>query len=132
MGFKRNPKIYNLKWDDGEYAGLEVHVRSLTMGQLIATQNGEGHNGKKGNAAQIELFAERLVSWNLEDENGQPVPTTLDAILAEDDDLILDINKRWAEAVMGVSAPLPQSSPAGEPSPAESIPMETLSPSLAS
>ncbi|MFF3511529.1 hypothetical protein [Streptomyces sp. NPDC002573] len=132
MGFKRNPKIYHLKWEDGEYAGLEVRVRSMSLGQLVASQKGTGYNGKEGIEGNIELFAERIVDWNLETEDGEPVPTTLDAIMGEDDDLIIDIVRRWNEAMAGVPAPLPESSPSGEPSPVASIPMEPLSESLAS
>ena len=132
MGYKRNPKIYHLKWQDGEYAGLEVRVRSLSLGQLVATQNGKGYNGKEGIEGNIELLAERIVDWNLETEDGTPVPTTLDAIMGEDDDLIIAIVRRWNEAMAGVPAPLPESSPSGEPSPVASIPMAPLSESLAS
>lgn len=134
MGFKRNPKIYKLTWDeDTDYPGLEVQVRTLTMGQVLTMRTGKNDdNGKDGVQASVELLAERIVSWNLEDETGVPVPATLDAFLAEDDDLILDIINRWTDAVSAVRAPLPQSSPSGEPSLVASVPMEALSPSLAS
>ncbi|MFD8805559.1 hypothetical protein [Streptomyces sp. NPDC059597] len=129
MGYKRNPKIYKLTWQDGEYAGLEVSVRTMSMGQLVDSQSGKGASGIEGT---VELLAERIVGWNLEDEAGQPVPPTLAAMREEDDDLIIAIIAKWREAVAGVEPPLPQSSPAGEPSPVESIPMAPLSGSLAS
>jgi hypothetical protein len=131
VGYKRNPKVYKLIFDDTtDYPGLEVQVGTISMGQLIAMRTG---NGDKDSAqAGVESFAERIVSWNLEDENGQPVPTTLEAILGEDDDLIIAIIKKWNEAMAGVAAPLPQSSPAGELSAVESIPMAPLSESLVS
>lgn len=134
MGYKRNPKIYNLKFgDDTDYAGLEVQVRTITMGQLLAMRSGKTSDDDKDNIrVSVELLAERIVDWNLEDENGDPVPPTLDAILEEDDDFIFAIINRWTDAVSGVKAPLQQSSPSGEPSPVESIPMEALSESLAS
>lgn len=131
MGYKRNPKVYHLKFQD-EYDGLEVMVRSLTMGQLIKARSGKGDDGKDGTEELVELLAERLVSWNLEDENGTPVPPTLDAIRGEDNDLVFAIINHWTDAIGGVKAPLPESSPSGEPSPAVSIPMEPLSESLAS
>jgi hypothetical protein len=134
MGYKRNPKIYKLTWDaDTDYPGLEVQVRTLTMGQVLTMRAGKNDDdGKDGVQASVELLAERIVAWNLEDETGQPVPTTMDAILEEDDDLILDIINRWTDAVSAVRAPLQQSSPSGEPSLVASVPMEALSPSLAS
>lgn len=132
MGYKRNPKIYHLKWEDGDYAGLEVRVRSLSLGQLVASQSGNGYDGKEGLEANITLFAERLVDWNLEAEDGTPVPPTLDAIMGEEDDLILAIVRRWMDAISGVSAPLDETSPSGAISPVASIPTEALSESLAS
>lgn len=130
MGYKRNPKVYHLKFE-GEYDGLEVMIRSLSMGQLIKARSGDSGDNN-GTAELVELFAERLVSWNLEDEGGQPVPPTLEAIKGEDNDLIFAIINQWTDAVSGVKAPLPESSPAGEPSQEALIPMEPLSESLAS
>lgn len=132
MGHKRNPKIYHLKWEDGDYEGLEVHVRSMTMGQLISARTGKGYNGKDDIGGSVELLADRIVDWNLEDEDGTPVPVTLEAMHEEDDDLILAIISRWMEAVAGVSAPLDETSNSGATSPVASIPTEALSPSLAS
>lgn len=134
MGYTRNPKIYKLTWDeDTDYPGLEVKIRTLNMGQIIAARTGKNSDdGKDGVVASVEMFAERLISWNLEDEAGNPVPTTLEAIYEEDDDFILGIINRWTDAVSGVKAPLPQSSPSGELSAVESVPMEALSESLAS
>lgn len=133
-GYKRNPKIYKLVFgDDTDYAGLEVQVKTITMGQLLAMRSGKtGDDDKDNIRVSVELLAERIVSWNLEDETGQPVPTTLDAMLEEDDDFIFAIINRWTDAVSGVKAPLQQSSPSGEPSPVELVPMEALSESLAS
>lgn len=132
MGFKRNPKIYRLKWEDGDYAGLEVNIRSLTMGQLIEAKSGKSASGKDGLEGTVELLADRILDWNLEDEDGTPVPATLEAMKGEDDDLILDIINRWMEAVSGVPAPLDETSNSGEISQVASIPTEALSPSLAS
>lgn len=132
MGYKRNPKIYHLKWEDGDYEGLEVRIRSMSMGQLISARTGKGYNGKEDIEGSVELLADRIVDWNLEDEDGQPVPATLEAIQEEDDDLILAVISRWMEAVSGVPAPLDETSNSGVTSPVASIPTEALSPSLAS
>lgn len=134
MGYKRNPKIYKLIFgDDTDYAGLEVQVRTINLGQLLEARTGTSSDTSKDVLqANVELLAERIVSWNLEDEDGTPVPPTFEAMLAEDDDLIIAIINRWQAAVSGVPDPLPESSPSGEPSLVESIPTEALSPSLAS
>jgi len=80
----------------------------------------------------LSRFAAALVSWNVEDEEGEPVPPTLDSIFAEDLGFVLAVIKAWMDAIAGVSGPLAPSLPAGEPSPEASIPMESLSLSQAS
>lgn len=129
MGFKRNPKIYNLVFDETtSWPGLEVQVRTLTMGQLVSVWSGEGGTSAK----TFDLFMSRLVGWNLEDEDGNPVPVTREAVEAEDDDMVVAIQKRWTDAVLGVPAPLGGDSNSGGPSAVESVLTEIPSQSLAS
>lgn len=128
MGYKRNPKVYNLAFgEDTDYPGLEVRVRTLSMGQLLKVWAGATSKGSD----TYELFVERLVGWNVEDENtGEPVPATREAVEAEDDDLINAIIKAWIKEVMGVSAPLESDSSGGGTSAAElrlaELPSESL------
>lgn len=133
MGSRRNPKQYKLKFTDGDYEGLEVVMRSVTireMRQLRGTSSDES----EGDIFEelLGVVASHLVSWTREDENGQPLPPTMDSLEDEEPALIHIIIGKWTEAASGVSAPLEQPSNSGEPSVVESIPMEALSPSLAS
>jgi hypothetical protein len=130
-GYKRNRKIYKLVFDEStDYPGLEVQVRTLSLGQLLdARSRADDEDGTK---RMVDLFAERLISWNLEDEADQPVPATLDGIRDQDDDLILALIARWQEAMRGVPAPLDGASPSGETTAAESRLAELPSESLAS
>jgi len=129
VGYKRNPKIYKLVFGEGtEYPGLEVQVRTLSMGQLVKVWSGSGSS-----TDTFDLFAGRIVGWNLEDEvTGEPVPTTREALEVEDDDLINAIIKLWIAEVMGVPAPLESGSGSGGTSPVESLLTEVPSQSLAS
>ncbi|WP_367138843.1 MULTISPECIES: hypothetical protein [Streptomyces] len=133
MGYKRNPKVYRLKFQDGDMAGLEVTLRSVSVGQSIAL-GALGSDTSNGDTMErmVQLLAERIVEWNLEDENGVPVPPTLEALKNEDMDFILAIINEWTSAAAGVPAPLGSPSPSGETSPEASLPMEPLSASLAS
>jgi hypothetical protein len=130
VGFKRNPKIYNLVFDETtDYPGLEVQVRTLTMGQLVSVWSGEGGGTS---VKTFELFMDRLVGWNLETEDGQPVPATREAVEGEDDDMVNAIVKKWTDAVLGVPAPLGADSSSGVTSAVESVLTEIPSQSLAS
>jgi hypothetical protein len=80
---------------------------------------------------QLDEFADSLISWNLETEDGDPIPCTRDGLFGEvDNDLALALATEWIERLGGKvddAGPLPSSSPSGEPSPVASIPMEALS-----
>lgn len=77
---------------------------------------------------QLNKFAESLISWNIAEEDGTPTPPTRDEFFKLDEDLALALATEWVERIGGkVYDPLPESSPAGEPSPVVSIPMEPLS-----
>ncbi|HZO70059.1 MAG TPA: hypothetical protein VFB74_34115 [Kribbellaceae bacterium] len=141
MGYVRD-RIYRLKFTDDEYCSpetgdpLEVRVRPMSIGVLDMVGELTELRERKLTAADIkrifelfELFAEHLVSWNLEDDKGEPVPTTVDGVRAQDLDFGLMLMFAWLDAVTGVPAPLAQPSSGGVSYPAVSIPMETLSPS---
>ncbi|MFD8866008.1 hypothetical protein ACFV1F_16810 [Streptomyces sp. NPDC059590] len=132
MGFQHKPKNIVLKFDDStEYAGFECTLRGLRLGEYMdVIRVDEVDNSAVG--GMLEKFAESLIGWNLEDEQGQPIPATQAAVYEQDKTFMLTVAEEWANAIHGVSAPLEQTSPAGEPWVAASIPMATLSESLAS
>ncbi|MGW1532338.1 hypothetical protein [Streptomyces aureus] len=86
---------------------------------------------ERGIVQQLEEFADALVSWNLEREDGTPIPCTREALFGEvDNDLGLALATEWIERLGGKvddAGPLPESSPSGGPSLVESVPMEALS-----
>jgi hypothetical protein len=135
VGFKRE-KIYNLIFDDPEFDGLEVKARSASIGtirRVMALSSG-AEDGQDTLLEMERVFAKYLVSWNLEDEADQPVPATFEGLDDQDTDLVMALITAWVSAVTGVddASPLDDSSGSGKPSPEVSIPMEPLSPSLAS
>lgn len=135
MGYRRQPPSYKLVFDDDEFDGLEVKVGSLSIGEMrdfIALMN---HEDRGEVTEQIfDMFANCLLSWNLEDENDEPVPATLAGINSQDADFVMAMISAWIDTVTGVpdETPLPGPSSDGEPFPEASIPMETLPVSLAS
>lgn len=135
MGYKRTAKVYNLVFADPDMEGLEVKARSMPLGDLMAMAD-TIDNIEKATIGDVDgmlaKFAEVLVSWNLEDDDDTPVPTTLDGLKSQDQEFVFAVVLAYVNAVTGVSAPLPQTSPGGEPSLAASIPMDVSSPSLAS
>jgi len=138
-GFVR-PRTLKLTWaDDTEFAGLEVRAKRCSLETFFQLtpiiDGGIDVSSEKGREEFLHLFlkfGEHLVSWNLEDEDGGAVPCTPQEFMAMDPKFVREILEQWAEEIAGVAVPLDSKSPDGEPFPEASLPMETLSPSLAS
>lgn len=131
--FKRKPSIITVAIA-GEYEGLEVDLKALTIGDfreilpvLTKAEEAEDSNDLKAMQAyvddMVDILVKRIVSWNMEDDNG-PVPTT--EIANEEIPLIIAIFQGWTEAMTGVDMELGKDSVSGETSPMPSIKMETL------
>lgn len=75
--FKRNSKIYKLTFDtDDELHGLEVQIKSLPVGEFVAvTSLAETANASaEASTRLLHTLGDALVEWNLDDEDGTPVP----------------------------------------------------------
>lgn len=130
-GYRREPKVYRLVFD--EHPGLVVRTRSASAAMVFEVTTLQNAELTVATIREMfELFAGVLVSWNLQSEEGEPVPATVDGLMGEDFDFVMMVIQAWIEAVTGVSAPLDQPSSSGSPSLVGSLPMEPLSPSRAS
>lgn len=133
MGKRRDPRKYKLTFADGDYEGLHVTLRSVTIREL---RDMRAVNDEEDPSAVTErlagVIAAHLVEWDREDEDGRPLPPTLESLLDEEPDLIHSIVGEWTQAIAGVSAPLESGSDSGETSAVESMLVEIPSQSLAS
>lgn len=131
MGFKVG-RVYVLEFAGTGLEGAIVKARSPNVQDLEEVQADEVTEQRIR-----EIFFGYLLEWNLEREDGTPIPATLAAALQELEPTALTlIIKEWYRAAKGLTAPLdPRTlrprSDAGEPSPetestAPSMPMETL------
>lgn len=138
MGFVVERTVYKLVFEDPAYAGLEVSAYELSTGELwefMARENTGKGGGPEAAAARrrvVEIFADALVSWNAEDKDGNPIPMTADGVLSLGHRFNVRVMDAWTDALVGISAPLPQTSSDGQPSLEASIPMDVPSESLAS
>lgn len=138
MGFKVQRKTYKLVFKDPDYEGLEVTARELTAGELwefIAAEKESaagGDGAMEGRRKTMQMLADALVSWNAETEEGEPIPPTLEGLLSQGPGFAGRVMDAWTDALIGISAPLPQTSTVGDPSVEASIPMESPYVSLAS
>jgi hypothetical protein len=138
VGFKIQRKIYRLVFKDPDYEGLEVTARELSAGQLWEFAEAEekakagGAGAMEGRRKTMQMLADALVSWNAETEDGEPIPTTLEGMLSQGPGFTGRVMDAWTDALVGIAAPLPQTSSDGQPSVEASIPMESPYVSLAS
>lgn len=132
MGF-REPSTIKLVFEPGdEYHGLEARMRGMSIADWLTASGLDGGDGDDAGAT-MHRFYKALVSWNLEDETGKPVP--VEDAPNRDSRMIRRLNNAWIEALTGVhkSDPLPDDSPSGETYPELSaVPTQPLSESQAS
>lgn len=128
MGFKRKRKVYKLDFEGTEYDGLEVKVTGLTTGEYLEliSLGGPTDAGDKEAEGMIRMFAKHLVSWNLEDEAGKPIPTTYEAVADNDFTMNASIVNAWTNALTAVSDETAKKSPNGESPLVSTIPTELL------
>lgn len=129
MGYQRN-RTRPLEFVDDEFAGLEVVADVGSMDQYFEIDNlveRPASNAKEALKDLEEIFDKLvplLVSWNLQDNDGNPVPLDRETFGKQDRVFTGAVIGAWLSK--GVRRPLSTPSPSGEQSVAESIPMETL------
>lgn len=127
-GYRRQRKIYKLTFD--KHPGLVVRATSVSAGDFLAITELTEQDMTPDVAKELfARFSSVLLDWNLQDEDGTPVPATPEGLLSEDWDFVMEILDAWMDAVAGVAAPLAQPSSGGSPSLMASIPMDVQSPS---
>lgn len=141
-GFKRKTKVYELDFSGTELDGLTVTAKSapiglfMQIGQLADRLDGVGDADMTQILGVVnelvDTFAQVLVSWDLLDDNDQPVPASPAGLLTLEIDELMFLIGAWQTAAAAVPAPLPTASISGSPSLAGSMPMEPLSESQAS
>lgn len=140
MGFYVEPTHYKLKFEDPKYAGLEIIAESLDVGTMIDLMSLAQLNTNVS-ASEItkvtdsmrmmfDTFAEKLVSWNLDDKYGVAIPPTKENVYKQEPGFIMMVIMNWMSAASSVDNPLSSGSNSGETSLVQSLTMEPLSPNL--
>lgn len=138
MGYEKQKKVYNLLFADSEFEGLEVQVKSTSMGNILKLAELDSINPLRMSSDDIakirqlfDILSGSMVSWNLE-EDGAPVGFDVEGLLAQEPEFVMTVIKAWTRAMTQATPDLKSASLDGDPSVVHSIPMETLSESQAS
>ncbi len=65
----------------------------------------------------LKVFGRMLHSWNVEDDDGQPVPATYEGLADQDMGFVIPVISQVAETIAQAPRPLPDGSPSGKSSP---------------
>jgi hypothetical protein len=129
VGFKAQRKILDLRFS-GEFEGLEIKIRSISFGQLLdlGDQVDRLRAGAGLSAARdlVTTFAKQIMSWNLQTEDGQEIPVSLESFLDQEADLATAAILAWMDAMTSVSTSLGKASISGPTSAPPDFPMEPL------
>jgi hypothetical protein len=130
MGYRLPQRTALVIFDD-DFKGAEARLRlDLPIGRVLEALAIMPTNGKpspENVRALCEFLAEILIDWNLEDDDGVPVPADLNGVLDASADFISALCGAWVEQQTGVPAPFEGPSTSGSPSAEAEIPMEALS-----
>ncbi len=151
-GYRRENKIIHLAWEEGELKGLEVKVKSVSVGTMRRMLSLASHAQKQEMTAEdlkaldelFSSFIERVIWWNLEHEEVQtvdvasghisettwmPTPITVAGLDQHDSDFVMMLIMQWLNGVTGKvddASPLDESLSDGKPLVAQSLTMDPL------
>jgi hypothetical protein len=123
-GYRKQRTVYDLTFADHD--GLEVMVAGLTTGQTMEMWEAKADSGPEATGKMLRMFADSLLGWNLETEEGDPVPQDLEGVKSQELPFVLEIIEAWTTALTGADAELGKDSTSGDPSLEAAIPMEPL------
>lgn len=120
--------------DDEDMQGLVVRCNSVPLADFLEIASlTTVADSDPGAAASLKIFddllerfASVLVEWNVEDADGDPIPTTVAGLSQHEFGWVLNLIKAWIQTIGDVAGPLPQPSSDGVPILEASIPMEPL------
>ena len=111
-GFEPPGSGAKLDFSDTAYAGLQVTMDAISLGDLLDIQ-GLAETGTTAAVREmVARFAKSLESWNVT-RNGEPVPATLEGALSLDAVFIGAIIKAWTQGTAEAPPPLPGASDSG-------------------
>lgn len=127
MGHRKKIKVITVDLND-KYEGLELRMKSPSLGRLrklMGTLQRDDLDAEMIDGV-IDLVASHLLTWTLEDEEGNPLEPTADEVADLDMVMLLDVATGWVGNVTNVDDDLGKDSQSGEQFPGQPATMEAL------
>lgn len=108
MGYRRKQRSYHLVFEQGPLTGFEMKTKVPGLDQIDAitdmvTIDLSSGRPTKEDVAKLRTFCEAMATciteWNLEDDDGSPVPCTQVNLLAQDIEFLLPLAMGWLDAL---------------------------------
>lgn len=128
MGFKPKRTLYRLTFEDPDLEGLEVVTRRVSVEGLIGFidfyEAVKGTDPEKFTpedaralTALFERFVKVVASWNIEDDDDQPVPVSVEGLQSLELEFVMALIESWITGMAQAPPPLPGNSASGGTSP---------------
>lgn len=121
MAYTRKPKVFRVSFEEPHpLAGLTLQTKGLSVKEFaafglrladVAQIDAAGTDVEKlaelkgliGAIDEVkEMFADALISWDMQEEDGSPTPATLEGVQSLTDDEFFGIVNEWLVAIGGV------------------------------
>ena len=127
MGYQG--RVFKIAFEDSP--GLEVVAKSVSLRKILElAESAAALSAGVATSEQIQevvaTFVARVRSWTLADEDDEPLPVTMDALMEWDGAEAIRMAVTWMERAASIAVPLTSGSGAEKPSRSleDSIPME--------
>lgn len=140
MGFRPEPTTFNLTFDGTPLEGLQIKATCCTVAeyrrilQIAASSGGTiTEQDIKDNDWVLELFAENLREWNLDDpRTGQPVSADIEGLNSQEHRFVVMMITAWQTALVSVPTTSSTESDSGASSEEATLGLASLSENLQS
>jgi hypothetical protein len=100
-GFRPKRAPFKLDFTGTEYEGLEITVRPVPMSVMLDTAAAVASGDLAAFRHMTATLGYALESWNVEDDDGHPVPADLDGLMSQDPRFVTAVITAWTAAVHG-------------------------------
>ena len=138
MGFRPEPTTFNLTFDGTPLEGLQIKATCCTVAEYRRIQQIAASSGGtiteqdiKDNDWVLELFAENLREWNLDDpRTGQPVSADIEGLNSQEHRFVVMMITAWQTALVSVPTTSSTESDSGASSEEATLGLASLSENL--
>ena len=98
MGYKRPQRTISVTFDDStEFGGWWFRANSVPVEKFLEM--------RRSDAYLLKSWAEQVTEWNLEDDDGNPIPVSKDAVMGLDATHVRSSAMAWYNAISRIIDP---------------------------